>query len=640
MVKEGDNCAITATPLSDSARLQAAILVAQLGTFEWNVRTDGFTLDKRAREIFGFESDQGNSVEGILARLHPADLKAFRSRTTSAIEAGERFDCEFRVCLPDGSIRQVASAGETTAGADGRTEKVFGVFADVTARQEADRALRESEAKFKTIANAMPQMVWSTLPDGFHDYYNRQWYDFTGVPPGTTDGENWNGVFHPDDQGGAWRVWRHSLETGQPYEIQYRLRHRSGQYRWVLGRALPVRDEAGTIIRWMGTCTDIHDQRTAQEELLAANRRKDEFLAMLAHELRNPLAPIGTAAHLLKLAPGDPQRVGRASDIITRQVKHMITLVDDLLDVSRVTRGLVELRHDVVDLKAVLGSALEQARPLIEERGHELTRRVATVPVSVQGDRARLVQIVSNLLNNAAKYTPPGGRIDLALDVSDTTAAISVTDSGIGIEPGLLPHVFELFTQGERTPDRAQGGLGLGLSLVKNLSEMHGGAVRAHSEGLGKGSRFTVELPLMARQPSAGRELQDELSTAPKKNLNVLVVDDNVDAAESLAVFLETEGHHVQLATEPYDALKKAAQSPPEVCILDLGLPRMDGYELARRLRHELPSGDRATFIALTGYGTEQDRIRSSAAGFHHHCVKPVDLGQLLDILQQVPTEN
>ena len=272
-------------------------------------------------------------------------------------------------------------------------------------------ALRDSEAKFRTIADAMPQMVWSTLPDGYHDYYNQQWYEFTGMPEGSTDGEEWNGMFHPDDQPRAWEAWQQSLDSGKTYEIQYRLRHRSGGYRWVLGRALPVRDDEGRIIRWMGTCTDIDDQKMAEDELRLASSRKDEFLAMLAHELRNPLAPISSAAQLLKLQKGDDKRVQQASDIIVRQVRHLTDLVDDLLDVSRVTRGLVALEKVTLDLKSVVHSAVEQARPLIEARHHDLVLRIASARACVSGDKTRLVQVIANLLNNAAKYTPQGGEI-------------------------------------------------------------------------------------------------------------------------------------------------------------------------------------------------------------------------------------
>jgi PAS domain S-box-containing protein len=356
--------------------------------------------------------------------------------------------------------------------------------------------LRESEAKFRTIANAMPQMVWSAQSDGAHDYFNQQWYDFTGLPAGSTDGDDWSEAFHPDDQPQARALWRRSLATGELYERQYRLRHRSGQYRWTLGRALPVRDDEGRITRWMGTCTDIHDQKLAEDELRQANRHKDDFLAMLAHELRNPLAPITTAAHLLALSAGNEAVVREVSAIIDRQVKHMTELVDDLLDVSRVTRGLVELQLETIDVKAVVASALEQARPLIDSRGHALVLQLASAPAFVQGDKTRLVQVLANLLNNAAKYTPQGGQIVLGVQVDHSQVRLTVGDNGSGIAPALLPRIFELFTQAERTPDRSQGGLGMGLALVKHIVALHGGAVEARSEGLGQGSAFMVTLPL------------------------------------------------------------------------------------------------------------------------------------------------
>ena len=267
---------------------------------------------------------------------------------------------------------------------------------DISDRIRAEAELRASEARFRTITDAMPQMVWSTLPDGYHDYFNRQWYDYTGLPEGETDGERWANVFHPDDQPNAWARWRHSLATGDDYEIQYRLRHRSGEYRWVLGRAVPVRSERGVIIRWLGTCTVIHEQRLAQESLQRseralreADRRKDEFLAMLAHELRNPLAPISTASQLLQMMPSDPARVRAVGEVIARNVRHMTELVDDLLDVSRVTRGLVQLEMETVNLKEVIGSAIEQARPIIDARRHALRTRLPAMSVVGDGAIAR-----------------------------------------------------------------------------------------------------------------------------------------------------------------------------------------------------------------------------------------------------------
>lgn len=533
-----------------------------------------------------------------------------------------------------GVARWVEATARPIKAADGRVVEVMLIHEDVTERLLAEQALRASESQFRTIADAMPQMVWSTLPDGYHDYYNRQWYEFTGVPAGSTDGAAWNGMFHPEDQPRAWEVWRHSLATGQQYEIEYRLRHRSGEYRWVLGRALPVRDEHGAIVRWMGTCTDIDEQKRARDELLASNRRKDDFLAMLAHELRNPLAPISTAAHLVKAAPSDAARVARAADIIERQVRHMTELVDDLLDVSRVTRGLVELERRPVELKAVLASAIEQARPLIESRGHQLTTRMPPGDVHVLGDRTRLIQVVSNLLNNAAKYTQPDGALSVSMAVNGHVE-VRVADNGMGIDPLLLPHVFDLFTQGERTPDRAQGGLGLGLALVKSLAELHGGRVGAESEGRGRGAAFTLVLPLLQAAPAPAPDARPPAAIArAARPLRIMVVDDNKDAAETLGMLLGTLGHDVRVLHDSAHALDAAGEATFDAFVLDIGLPDMDGYTLAGRLRAQ-PGGRAATFIALTGYGSTEDRQRGNEAGFDHYLVKPADLAELARALQQ-----
>ncbi len=510
---------------------------------------------------------------------------------------------------------------ETQAASPGRARRLHGVA-----------ALRESAVKFRAIADALPQMVWSTLPDGFHDYYNAQWYIFTGVPRGSTDGDGWNGIFHPDDQERSRNAWQASLSSGKPYEIQYRLRHNSGAYRWVLGRALPVRDDAGTITRWMGTCTDIHDQKLAEEELRQAARRKDEFLAMLAHELRNPLAPISSAAQLLMLGHSDPARVKKSGEIIQRQVRHLTDLVDDLLDVSRVTRGLVAIEKSELDLKDVIHSAVEQARPLIEARQHHLQVNLTTGPTAVLGDKTRLVQVVVNLLNNAAKYTAQGGQITVSLEADEREACIMVADNGSGIAPTLLPYVFDLFVQAERTPDRAQGGLGLGLALVKRIAALHDGSVHALSEGLGQGSSFMMILPLLPSQQAATGVEARRSSMAHQGPARVMIVDDHLDGLQMLTALLEAQGHQVTAAQDGASALAAAANAHFDAFILDIGLPDMDGYELARRLR-TLNATPPAMMIALTGYGQAHDRVLSKAAGFDHHFVKPVDFEMLGELL-------
>jgi PAS domain S-box-containing protein len=372
----------------------------------------------------------------------------------------------------------------------------FAVVIDISATRVAEHALAASEARFRAITNAMPQMVWSTLPDGFHDYYNDQWYAFTGVPHGSTDGEGWNDMFHPDDQAAAWAKWGHSLATGERYEIEYRLRHHSGTYRWVLGRALPVVDDNGVIQRWMGTCTDIHEHKLTADALRDADVRKDEFLAMLGHELRNPLAPISSAAALLPLAKGDPARIEQIGRVIARQSAHMTGLIDDLLDVSRVTRGIIELERRDVVVRLLVDEAVEQVRPLVDARSHTLDIIDHAPGMGVVGDAKRLVQVISNLLSNAARYTPAGGHITVSIGVVGDAVRIAVRDNGIGMSPDLIVSAFELFRQGTRTPDRSQGGLGIGLALVNRLVKLHGGQVEASSAGEGLGSEVAVTFPL------------------------------------------------------------------------------------------------------------------------------------------------
>jgi len=503
-------------------------------------------------------------------------------------------------------------------------------------RLRNELALQESEAKFRTMTNAMPQMVWSTLPDGFHDYYNQRWYEFTGMPEGSTDGEGWNGLFHPDDQARAWDVWRESLRTGEPYEIQYRLRHRSGEYRWTLGRALPLYNDAGKIIRWMGTCTDIHDQKIAEERLKEADVRKDEFLAMLAHELRNPLAPISAAAQLLQIMAIDEVRVRQTSQIIGRQVHHLTSLVDDLLDVSRVTRGLVELDSAEVDVGQVVAEAIEQVTPLVRARHHHLGLQLPPEAPLVLGDRKRLIQVIVNLLNNAAKYTPEGGRLALQTEVRGAHVLIEVADNGIGMAPELVARAFDMFAQAERSPDRSSGGLGLGLALVRSLVGLHGGTVSCTSPGPGQGSTFTVCLPRLELR--AGADAARTPGASPHEKaapLRILVVDDNVDAALTLSMLLEAGGHQVATEHRAHAALEHIRAAPPQVCILDIGLPEMDGNKLAQRIR-DLPQMAGAVLVAVTGYGQETDRKRTLAAGFDHHLVKPVDTQVLAALLAQV----
>jgi len=399
----------------------------------------------------------------------------------------------------------------------------------------------------------------------------------------------------------------------------------------------PIRDVNGAVSGIFVEGSDVTARKLVEDELRATNRQKDQFLAMLAHELRNPLAPIMTAAQLLKLGRLDPKSTANASEIIVRQAEHMTDLVNDLLDVSRVTRGLVTLEKEELDLNAIVAAAVEQVRPLIDTRRHALTLQLSGQPARVIGDRTRLVQVISNILNNAAKYTAPGGRIVLAVTVDGERATVAVRDNGVGIAPEVLPYIFDLFTQAERTPDRSQGGLGIGLALVKSLVALHGGTVHAHSDGLGQGSEFSLVLPSVILPPAA---VPDPAAAAAANavpdngNLRVLVVDDNADAAQMLAALLEVQGHAVSVEYDARGALARARHEHPDVLLLDIGLPDMDGYELARRLRAQ-PENAGATLVALTGYGQSQDRQEARRAGFDHYLVKPADLNEVNDVLAQ-----
>ena len=371
------------------------------------------------------------------------------------------------------------------------------------------------------------------------------------------------------------------------------------------------------------------------EALKDADRRKDDFLAMLGHELRNPLSPISAGAYLLRSISGADPRVARTSQMISRQVAQMTKIVDDLLDVSRVTRGLIVLERAPLRLSAVVSAAIEQVRPLIESRHDVLGVSLPPEEVVVSGDHARLVQVVSNLLSNAAKYTEEGGRIDVTVQATTTQAIITVKDNGAGIPPDLMPEIFDLFTQGSRTPDRSQGGLGLGLALVKHLVGLHGGTVEAASDGPGRGATFAVRLPRMPMAPST-EESARQTDTGSPESLRILVVDDNVDASTTLAQTLAAEGHTTFIAHDGPAALTlvNAQSEPLDAFILDLGLPGMDGWELARRLKAQASTAH-SVLIALTGYGQQADRERSASAGFQHHLVKPVDMDMLRSLLSR-----
>jgi len=395
----------------------------------------------------------------------------------------------------------------------------------------------------------------------------------------------------------------------------------------------PMHDATGRVIGASKVARDITHQKATEQALREADRRKDEFLATLAHELRNPLAPIRNSIHILKLLERLPPEVEHLSAIMERQVNHMVRLVDDLMEVSRITRGKIDLRREAVNLATVLTSAIETSQPLIDSANHRLHTAISSVPMTVDGDAVRLAQIFSNLLNNAAKYTRPGGQIWLSARVDGETAVVAIRDSGVGIAREMLPRIFDLFTQDRSAMDLSQGGLGIGLTLVQSLVRMHGGTVSVNSPGRGQGSEFVVKLPLI---PSPAPAVEPPApAVSDLKRLRVLVVDDNQDATDSLARLLQHLGAEVRAVHDGASALRALETYHPSLVLLDIGMPEMDGYEVARHIR-KLDPNKEMMLIALTGWGQDEDRKRSFRAGFDHHLVKPTDIAALQELINSV----
>ena len=428
------------------------------------------------------------------------------------------------------------------------------------------------------------------------------------------------------------------LEKGHG-EIEVRFRHfKTGEALWMAYKVLTVTDLTGRAVALATVSQDVTERRRLEDhlrrlaaDLSEADRRKDEFLAMLAHELRNPLAPIRNALQVIRLSP-DRQTSEHARTLMERQLAQMVRLVDDLLDVSRITRGKLDLRKVQVPVAAVVRSAVETSRPLIDHMGHELTLTLSEQPIIVDADPTRLAQVFSNLLNNSAKYTDRGGHIWLTVERQGSDVVVSVKDTGIGIAADQLPCLFQMFSQVDHSLEKSQGGLGIGLTLVKRLVEMHGGRIEARSEGLGKGAEFVIRLPVVvgASEPQAPAEKAEPPGL--KSSLRILIVDDNRDSADSLGMLLQIMGNDIRVAHDGQEGVDVAEEFRPEVVLLDIGLPRLNGYEACRRIR-ELPWGRSVVLIALTGWGQEDDRRRSHEAGFDHHMVKPVDPQDLMELL-------
>jgi PAS domain S-box-containing protein len=505
---------------------------------------------------------------------------------------------------------------------------------DMTARRRTEGALRESEARFRNLAESLPQVVWISGSRGALEYANNRLAEYAGHAP--VAAEEQTDIVHPDDRARRSAHWDEARRGAAFYECEYRMRRHDGEYRWFLGRALPVRDGAGEVVRWVGFTTDIHDLKVAQDEISEADRRKSEFLAVLSHELRNPLAPIKSALHILERATPGSDQARWAQSIMGRQVDQLARLVDDLLDATRISRGKVDLQRHRVELNELVARTLEDHQSIFDACGVSVELELAPTPLFVDGDWNRLAQVVGNLLQNATKFTERGGaaRVRVWPEPASGDVFVSVTDTGIGMTAEMLGSLFQPFVQADPTLDRRRGGLGLGLALVKGLVELHGGEVTAVSEGLGGGSTLTFRLPRAraAPPPQAAPRRSDA-----KRRRRVLIVEDNADAAACLRADLELDGHEVAVAHDGVTGVQTARELQPEIVLCDIGLPGMDGYAVAQTLRAD-ETMKNTVLVALTGYALPDDFRRATEAGFDRHIAKPPSLESIEEVLRSTDT--
>jgi two-component system CheB/CheR fusion protein len=503
--------------------------------------------------------------------------------------------------------------------------------AEVERRRGSEARLRQTEARYLALTQVLTVVVWTTDPDGRVIAPQGPWGEYTGQSWEQQREFGWLEAIHPDDRDHVQVEVARARQAKDRYQVAPRIWHGPSQgYRRCETSGLPiVRD--GQLAEWIGTCIDVEDQRQAEEALLAADRRKDDFIAMLAHELRSPLAPIRNAVYILKGRGAGDAQLSWASKVIERQVDHMARLLEDLLDVSRITREKLELRTTRLTLDSILETALESSRPAIEQHGHHLELNILAGPIYIEADPARLAQVFSNLLINAAKYTDRGGKVNLTVKKTQREAVVTVRDNGIGIEPEMLPKVFHLYSRSIPALERSHSGLGIGLSLVRGLVELHGGTVTAHSAGPGRGSEFVVRLPLAKSRAAPAAAAAAGADQVPP--MRILVADDNRDTAETLSVLLQMMGHQVRAAGDGAEAIDMAASFEPMVVLLDIGMPKVNGYEAAGRIRQLVP---KALLIATTGHGQPEDVRRAAAAGFDHHLVKPVKPEQVQHLLTKL----
>ncbi|HET8875268.1 MAG TPA: PAS domain S-box protein [Casimicrobiaceae bacterium] len=550
-----------------------------------------------------------------------------RTTTVSLGDAQQDATAGMMLVARDGTERAIESKVSAIRGRSGSPGGFVLVFRDTTQARRARAALEESEARFRVMADQTPVPLWMSDPDRRYVYVNRAWLVFTGRAADDELGDGWTAGIHPEDFGPRQSAFAEAFDARRSFTLEYRLRRDDGEYRWVLDHGASRFDGDGTFAGYIGACLDITERKEAASRLGIFEQRKTAFLTSLAHELRNPLAPIRSSVELLQRMPaaGDP-RVVRAQQIIERNCARLAGLVDDLLDLSRIDSGNAPLARESVDVAAVIERAAARHAAPMRDRGQTLALELPRERLRVDGDAARIEQMLAILIGNASSHSSPEGQIAVAARASGDAVAISVCDSGTGIPDEMQPLLFDLFDKASEATANAPQGLGTGLAIVARLARLHGGSVSVDSGGPGKGSRFVVSLP--AARPEAATNPATEPSEGAQRAVRLLVVDDNVDAADAIATLLSLNAYEVSTAHDPDEAMELGAAFDPDVILLDIGLPGMTGYELARKL-HADRVCRRAKLIAITGYGQPGDTDQAREAGFDGYLVKPVDLEQL-----------
>ena len=626
--------------------LRLSLASAKAGTWSWNIVTQEVLWCLENYALYGIDPQIKPLKYSDWERLlHPEDRDR-SNRQVAKILSGEtrEFSTEFRIIHPQRGVRWLLGTGNVTRDPEGKPIRLSGINLDISHLKEAEQALQQSKEELRLITEVIPQQIWSAATDGHIDYINQRWQDYTGLDLQQMRLRGWAAIVHPDDLPTMTSNWIWAIRTEQKFDTEARLRSADGSYRWFLSQARPLRNERGEIVKWYGTNTHITRIKELEAELLQqtedlrrANQLKDQFLAIVSHELRTPLNPILGWTQLLASGKLTEDKIAMGIETIGRNARLQAQLIDDLLDVSCILRGKLDLKLFPLDLESIIKSAINTLQLAAKAKSIQIETEFESKIGQVLGDAARLQQIVWNLVSNGIKFTPEGGRISVKLKRNNTEALVRVEDTGQGIDAEFLPYVFDRFRQAESSSTRKFGGLGLGLAIVRHLTELHGGTVEVSSPGLDRGAVFSVKLPLMNKPTPEQIDDKQMEQVQPNRfrGIYVMVVDDEVDSLDILTLILEQEGAEVASVASADEALIAFKEKTPNLIISDIGMPKTDGYSLMTQIR-ALPQGSDVPAIALTAYAGEIDRQLTFDAGFQKHIAKPVSLPELIGAVAEL----